>query len=106
MVDGKSRQPELETLKDGGSNSATSVRRLWTGRSSDYCLQNSGHLENGPLEGEPDWHPGSARDGEHMRPTRQSIERRIRGLIEAFRPKVRPYVDPTECSTEEDNRRG
>jgi len=75
-------------------------------------LRNQGHLENGPFEGDPDWHLGSgARDGENMRPpTRQeqslrgSIERRIRGLIEAFRPNVRPYVDPTECSAEEDNR--
>jgi len=35
---------------------------------------------------------------------RGSIERRIRGLIEAFRPNVRPYMDPTECSAEEDDR--
>ena len=39
-----------------------------------------------------------------MKNLRGSIERRIRGLIEAFRPNVRPYVEPTECSTEEDNR--
>lgn len=52
------------------------------------------------------------RDGENMIPPtgqehglRGSIERIIRGLIEAFqRPNVRPYMDPTECSTEEDKR--
>jgi len=36
---------------------------------------------------------------------RGSIERRIQGLIEAFqRPNVRHYMDPTECSAEEDDR--
>jgi len=75
--------------------------------------RNQGHPENGTPEGEPDWHLGSGakREGEDMRPTtrqehglRGSIERRIQGLIEAFRPNVRPYMDPTECSAEEDDR--
>jgi hypothetical protein len=36
---------------------------------------------------------------------RGSIERRIRSFIEAIqRPNVRSYMDPTECSAEEDNR--
>lgn len=36
---------------------------------------------------------------------RGAIERRVRGLIEAIRrPKVRSYLDPTECSAEEDGR--